>query len=463
MAMRRSARGFWLEDAGDVEAWAPPQGELTADVCVVGGGYLGMWTALRLRELGADVVLLERDVCGEGPSGRNGGFVEGYDHAMGGLTEQFGAPEAERIRAAAERAVDEVEAFCAAHAPDAAFTRAPRLEVATGPAQDGAWRADIAALDAAGRPGQYREVDAAGAATYCASPRFRAGAVLDGTATVHPGHLSRGLRAQLRPAGVRAFEHARVTGLDDREDGVTVTTGTGARVRARRAVVAINAASVGLRPFARSLSVASSHMVATRPVPEVLEQTGWTHGASVCDCRTMLHYLRTTPDDRIAFGWGGGRMGMGAHRSTWLEDDHAVQDRTAASLRRMFPGVGPDDITHAWGGPIDVSADHLPRYEVLRSTVAGFGFTGNGVGPTRLGGRILADLALDVRSDDSALGLVGRPPRRFPPEPARYVGGSLVRAAMLAVDDADDADREAPALVRLAAGMPRRMGFHLPR
>lgn len=459
----RSPTGFWLQDAGAVEPRPPLQASTTADVCVVGGGYLGLWTALRLRERGVDVVLLERDVCGEGPSGRNGGFCEGYDHVIGSLTEQFGAAEAERLRAAAARAVEEVGAFCAEHAPRAAFTWAPRLEVASGPAQDGLWREEVEALARAGRGHQSREVSPEEAARIVASPRIRGGAVLDGTATVHPGFLARGLREHALDRGVRVHERTRVTRLDDREDGVRLTTDAGATVRARRAVVAINAASVGLAPFARDLSVASSHMVATAPVPHVLEEVGWTQQASVCDCRTMLHYLRPTPDDRIAFGWGGGRMGYGARRAAHLEDDHGVQDHVAAQLRSWFPGVRPDEVTHAWGGPIDVSADHLPRYEVLRSTVAGFGFTGNGVGPTRLGGRILADLALDERTDDSTLPLVGRPPRRFPPEPARALGGSLVRRAMLAVDAADDAGRAAPAPVRLAAGLPRRMGFSLPR
>ena len=119
---------------------------------------------------------------------------------------------------------------------------------------------------------------------------------------------------------MRVFEHSRVTRVRDDGGGVSVDIEGGGSVRAGRAVLAVNHIAGGLRPFRRLVSTASSHIVLTAPVPDQLAEIGWTAGEALRDCRTMLHYFRTTNDDRIAFGWGGGRWATGraaARSSTW--------------------------------------------------------------------------------------------------------------------------------------------------
>jgi glycine/D-amino acid oxidase-like deaminating enzyme len=191
---------------------------------------------------------------------------------------------------------------------------------------------------------------------------------------------------------------------------------------------------------------------------------GWTGGEGIADCRTMLHYLRTTRDGRVVFGWGGGRMGFGARRRRALDVDPPVQDATAADLVALLPALRGARIEHAWGGPIDVSPVHLPWFGTLRSTHYGFGFTGNGVGPAELGGRILADLAQGAATELTSLPIVGGlPPRRFPPEPLRFAGGSAIRAALVRRDDAEAAGRHADPLTAAVAALPRLLGLHLPR
>jgi glycine/D-amino acid oxidase-like deaminating enzyme len=234
-------------------------------------------------------------------------------------------------------------------------------------------------------------------------------------------------------------------------------------VRARAAVVAINHAAAGLAPFRRALSVASSHIVLTEPVPDVLEAAGWTGGEAISDLRTMLHYFRTTPDGRIAFGWGGGRMALGARRPRTADVDPEVVERTARDLRAFFPALRDRPIAHAWGGPIDVSPVRLPIFRSLGRVHAGFGFTGNGVGPAELGGRILSALALDERDPVTRLAIVGPEVKRFPPEPLRYAGGALVRRAMVERDERRQRGEPVPAALELVAGLPRRMGLSLPR
>ena len=141
-------------------------------------------------------------------------------------------------------------------------------------------------------------------------------------------------------------------------------------------------------------------MVITEPVPDLLEEIGWTGGECITDSRHMIHYFRTTPDGRIAFGWGGGRVVRGARLNGHAEVDRLLAAEVELHLRRFFPQLEGRRVTHAWGGPIDVSPTHLP---VIRSvgerTFAGFGYTGNGVGPSQMVGRALASMALG-RSDE---------------------------------------------------------------
>src|SRR4051794_30394568 len=165
--MQRSAHGFWLADAGPVVA-RPVLGErVRADVVVIGGGYLGLWTAWHLRAAGADVVLLEADVCGHGPSGRNGGFLNGMWDRAGELDDLFGREAALDVAREAAASIDRIDAWCSAQGVDAHLVRAPMLEVSCGPGQDGVWDEAVAAVRAMGRGDELTEVDAAGARAVC--------------------------------------------------------------------------------------------------------------------------------------------------------------------------------------------------------------------------------------------------------------------------------------------------------
>ncbi len=409
----------------------------------MGGGYLGMWTAWHLleREPNARVVLLERDRCGFGPSGRNGGFVNGYEDKLEMATERFGASAARRLVDAAGRAVAGIGEFCEREGVDAWYRRAPHVEIATNPAQDGSW-ADMTSTEVA---------------RHARSARFRGGFAMPG-ATVQPARLAFGLRDRLLTRGVRIFERSRVT----RVAGTTITT-DGGRVDAPRVVVAVNHAAGALRPFRRRLSTASSHVVLTAPIPEKLEEIGWTDGSALADHRTMLHYFRTTNDGRIVFGWGGGRMGYGTRRRRALDVDPKVCDHGEHMLRRFFPQLEGVPIEHRWGGPIDVSPIRLPQYRQDGRMMAGFGFTGNGVGPSYLGGQILSGMALDARDEFTSLPLVDAQVPLFPPEPLRFAGGSLIRAAMVRADEDADQGRLSSPPVRFVAGLPKRLGMSLPR
>ena len=239
---------------------------------------------------------------------------------------------------------------------------------------------------------------------------------------MQPARLALGLRDRLRAAGVELYERPRrVTRVADglgggrgphpRRDGPRRHRDPRGRARRRRRRAA---------PLRNALTVTSSHIVLTEPVPDLLEEIGWTGGECITDSRTLIDYFRTTPDGRIAFGWGGGRIAMGARLRGRAELDAEVVALVARHLRDVFPGLEGRRLTHAWGGPIDASPTHLPMVVPLPGgrAYAAAGYTGNGVGPSHMVGRTLASLALDRRDEYSRLAFVDPSPPAVPPSPS---------------------------------------------
>jgi glycine/D-amino acid oxidase-like deaminating enzyme len=198
-------------------------------------------------------------------------------------------------------------------------------------------------------------------------------------------------------------------------------------------------------------------------VPDLLAEIGWTGGEAITDCRMFLHYFRTTEDGRVLMGSGSGPIGFGGRIDARFFEDRATVSRAEAGLRLLLPALASARIERAWGGPIDVSADHLPVFGTVPGARIhyGAGYTGNGVGPSWLGGQILASLALGSDDEWSRLPLVSRSLKRLPPEPFNYLGGRLVRSAMLSVEDAEELGRRPSAPARLVATLPRRLGLRV--
>jgi glycine/D-amino acid oxidase-like deaminating enzyme len=179
----------------------------------------------------------------------------------------------------------------------------------------------------------------------------------------------------------------------------------------------------------------------------------------------MVHYMRTTPDGRIAFGWGGGRIACGARLGGRTEMDGGIVEHVASDLRLFFPQLEGRRITHAWGGPIDVSPSHLPVIVPVHSDrVHGvFGYTGNGVAPSMMMGRTAASLVLDRRDEHSRLALVDPAPRSVPTGVASWAGGNAIRAGLVAKEAAEERGETARPLSRALAAIPERIGFHIGR
>jgi len=448
----------WLKEAiGPGEEDCPSLvGEIKADICIVGGGFTGLWTALNLKEQqpALAIVLIDKDVCGGGASGRNGGFVLSWWAKFLSLEKICGGEEAVRLAAASAGAVTAIGEFCAAQGIDAHYRRDGWLWAATNAAQADSW---VPTVDAMARYQQFpfqpwRPEDVAARS---GSARHTSGIFEPIAASVQPAALARGLRKVALGRGIRIFENTPLTRLKSGSPPVIVTPR--GRVKAAKLVLALNAWAIRFAAIRRAIMVVSSDMVITEAMPGRLKQIGWRDGLVISDSRMLVNYQRTTRDGRIVFGKGGmnGSLPYGGHVGAKLDGASPLQDDITSWLAWTYPELGKVRAADSWMGPIDRSKSGLPYFGALDGRPDVFhavGYSGNGVGPSYLAGKILASLALEQKDEWSQCGLVRPLGRDFPPEPMRYFGAKLVRRAIARSDAAADAGRPPGRLTRYLAG-----------
>jgi glycine/D-amino acid oxidase-like deaminating enzyme len=441
-------RSFWLEQAlaGTADDPNPLRGAATSDVAIVGGGFVGLWTALMIkrRDPDVDVCVVEADICGGGASGRCGGFVLTWWPKIVSLTTLCGVDEALRLVRASEAAIDEIENFCSEHAPQAEFRRGGWLWTATNSAQLDAWEEVVTRAEALA-PGTFRQPDPREVARRSGSPQHLAGVIESSNATIQPATLARAMRRYALEVGVRIFEQSKVTRID-RGTTVTLVTAQGT-MRSPRVLIATNAWAAALRPLRNKLFVISSDMIATEPIPDLLDEIGWNHGEAITDSLKRVCYYRTTDEGRIAFGKGGGAIGFGGRMRGTMHRSAARASMVAREFHRYYPMLRTVKITHDWSGPIDRTYNSLPIFGRLYGDANihyGVGWSGNGVGPSVVGGKILASLALGHDDEWSQCGLVTATARSFPPEPIRFVGAHVVREALIRKEDAEALEKRPP-------------------
>jgi len=458
---------WWLEEALTAEGGAqeapPLAGDLEVDVAIVGGGFTGLWTALALRERDPSVrvAILEKEIVGWGPSGRNGGFLHGYWTHLTRLRSVLGDAAALELCYAGNRIVPAVRAFCAERGEDVWLREGGYLEISAAPFEDASVADSVQVARELGVESECVALTRAELAERVSSPRFRGGAYYRDGATVQPARLARALRRAALAEGIVLHERTPVERLAAGRPNVLVTPE--GRVRAGAVVVATNAWSATWPPVAKRLTNFGSYVVLTEPVPDLLAEIGWTGGESISDGRMFIHYFRTTDDGRVLMGSGSGPIGRGGRVNARFTMDRASAARAELGLRKLLPGLAEARITHAWGGPIDVSSDHLPFFGTVPQTSVhyGVGYSGSGVGASWLGGQILASLASGADDEYARLPLVTRRVPALPPEPIKSLGGALVRWAILGCEEAEEDGARAPLVARAAAALPRLAGMRI--
>ncbi|MCW2838947.1 MAG: FAD-dependent oxidoreductase [Aeromicrobium sp.] len=414
---------FWWQQIGIPEPRESLDGDLDCDVCIVGGGFSGLWTAYILAALdpGLDVVVLEAEFVGFGASGRNGGWLSAE---LSGSKERYGRTHGREgvtaLVAAMERAVDEVVEVCRVEGVDADVVKHGVLYVARSPAQlvrmregladDARWGIGDDQVElTADEIGERLRVEGALGATF--SPHC---------ARVHPAKLVSGVAAAVERRGVRILERTRAQRIDP---GV-VTTDRG-RVRAPRILRCLEGYTAGIRGQRRTWLPMNSAMIVSEPLPDaVWDEIGWAGAELLGDHANAYCYAQRTADGRIALG---GR-GVPYRFASRTDADGQTQDWTVASLtgilHDMFPATRRARIDHAWCGVLGVPRDWCASVGFDPATGLGWagGYVGSGLTTTHVAGRTLADLATGRESALTALPWVNRAVRRWEPEPLRWLG-----------------------------------------
>ncbi|HEX7292486.1 MAG TPA: FAD-binding oxidoreductase [Conexibacter sp.] len=455
MAGRSGRSCFWVDQALGEEPGAESDarvltGELKVDVCIVGGGFTGLWTAIRLldHDPSLEVAVVEAELCGTGASGRNGGVMSDWWMEVDTLRKHFGTDGAKELATAVGGAADEIQSFCEQEGIQADVARAGWYWTASSDAQIAGLEHMLEATRALGRD-VYRRVEADELERRLGSSIHRMGLHDPHGGSVHPARLARGLRRAALKRGAKVFEQSPV---------LEVLAGADVRVRCERGVVraeqivmAANAWMAHLDDFRRDTFICSSDLVATAPAPERFAEIGWTGQEVNFDAKAMLFYWRGTADQRVVYGNVGRTLGFGPKiEDRWERPSDALLREIAAGRRRTLPRLGDTPATHAWAGPIDRSSTGLPRVGKLggdpRITYV-MGFSGTGVLPTVTLGRCLASVVLGRDDEHGAHArLLQRAGSPFPPEPIRYIGGRLVQKAILKKESAEDDGRKPPRL-----------------
>jgi glycine/D-amino acid oxidase-like deaminating enzyme len=442
---------------------APLTTTVRADICIVGGGFTGLWAALWIKRLepDAEVVLIEREYCGAGASGRNGGWVNGWDKSLPRLVSRFGAEAAAWLLEASRRGVTDIRDTVRDGGIDCDFALEGGLVVAASPAQAVAMRATAAAAHDLGRDDLLRLLDGAEAQALCGSPLAEAGELVLHAGSVQPALLVQGLRRLALAAGVRVYEATPMLAVE-RTLPAVVETPSGSVV-ADKVVLAAGSWLALFPELRRTLFIIPSHMVATAASREHLDRLGWIKGRPFSDNRTAVHYAQRTGDDRLAFGRGGGRLGFGGRVIPAHFHDPREIDEIVADMHALLPATRDLPVEWRWGGPVERTQHGLPWVGTVgphANIHYGVGYSGNGVAPSNLIGRTLASVALGLSDDHALSPLVSEPPTSLPPEPFRSVGARAVRSAVERCEIVEDRGQRPDPVSRL---LRRGLGFSMPR
>ena len=396
-----------------------------ADVCIVGAGYTGLWTAYYLKEARPDlrVVVLEAAFAGFGASGRNGGWVTAESI---GSRERYargprGLAGARDLDAALRSTVDEIERICVAESIDCDFVKGGRLSVATTTAQLARQRATLEASRAWG--------DGEDVLTFLSAPelaaRIRVAGALGGlfaphSARIQPASLVAGLAAAAERRGVIIYEATPVTAIEPH-----VARTVFGDVRARTVLRCTEGFTARLPGLHRALLPMNSSMVVTEPLDDVTwREIGWTGMETLSDEAHAYIYAQRTADNRIAIGGRGVPYRFGSAVDDRGETSQETVGALQAILGRLFPAASGARLDHAWSGVLGVPRDWCAavNYDPATGTGSAGGYSGHGVLAANLAGRTLTDLVTGQHSELTTLPWVGHRSRTWEPEPARWAG-----------------------------------------
>ena len=415
---------FWLDD---VERTAYPtlSGEMRADLAIVGGGYAGLWTAIRAKERDPQrsAVLLEANRVGWAASGRNGGFCEAsLTHGEENGRNRW-PDELELLERLGLENLDGIQETVQRYGMDVDWERTGQMSVAVEPHQI-PWMEGDDFLDQAAVQAEV------------ASPTYLAGSWdREGCAMVHPAKLAFELARVATELGVQIFERTRVTGLSGR--GVQTVTAENGSVVADLVALATNVFPSLLKRNRLMTVPVYDYALMTEPLSaDQYDAIGWKNRQGLADSANQFHYYRLSADNRILFGGYDAVYHFGGKVREEYEERPESYRKLASHFFTTFPQLEGLRFTHRWAGAIDSCSRFCAFFGTARGGRVAYatGFTGLGVGATRFAADVMLDELAGLDTERTRLEMVRTKPIPFPPEPAASIGVNLVRAAMNQAD-----------------------------
>jgi glycine/D-amino acid oxidase-like deaminating enzyme len=404
----------------------------SADFVIVGGGFTGLWTAVFLKQLDrrADVVLIEQGTVGYGASGRNAGMITNcIDHSHSLAVSHFGWQEAERLAQLGMRNIEEMQSF----AQDCDFERTGQLHFAL--AESHREHLDHEAKIATSLGiGGYRVLSAEEARAELNSPLYKGALFVPGAGLIDPVKLVDKLKREAIALGVRFYERTKVI---DFEDG-NVRTGSG-NITAGKVILATDAYTHKLMPdlLWHYIPLYDYILVSDQLSEKLLSEIGWQNRQGALDCRTFFNYYRLTADNRILWGTSEAAYYPPNRVDEACDFSSSHFEDLKSSFARTFPQLAGMNFPFAWGGPIASTTRLTPFFGSRDNgrTLYALGYTGHGLGSTRVAGKILAHMAACRPSELTHLKMVTKKPFPYPPEPVRSLA---VKAVTRSLRDTDN-------------------------
>ncbi len=433
-------------------------GDREADVCIVGAGYTGLWTAYSLlrKDPGLDIVLLDAEFAGYGASGRNGGAVIAQ---LNGAREYWdkvgGAGAGVRMERAIQATVDEVGKTMAAE-DLGAFVKGGVVITARNQIEAMRLKASVEEDRAHG----FTEEDCVWLDADAAAERIKVANQLGArfsphSATINPGRLVRRLADRVEAAGARIYEGTPVTSITPRSgrEAAAARTPHGT-VRAKWVVRATEAYTESLSSHRRKLIPVRTSMIVTERLDEATwAELGWERHETLLGLHPFLH-LQHTEDRRITLGGADNRLPYRYGSKPFPDGDAVpvVEEFFRQQLIKLFPTLADAKIDRSWAGVFGVSREWAPCVSIDRAggTAWAGGYVGEGVAASNLAGRTLTDLILGEDSELTRLPWVGEPPRGWEPEPLRAIGAMGIWAIRAVGDKAEDRTNKRSRLVAFA-------------
>ena len=415
-----------------------------ADICIVGGGYTGLWTAINIKEKNpnTNVTLIEKDLCGSGASGRNGGCMIPLSSKFPAMKKIVGTKDAIRMVEASEEALQKIKKFCECNKIDANIRINGIVYSATNKKHRGGFENLINDLKE-NNINSWERLSIEKIQKLTGSNRNIDGYFSPIGGSLQPALLVRGLKKVAEKKGVKIFERSAMLHYKDSQK-IIVNTSLGS-VECKKLIVAINAWTPSFFSFlSRSVILVSSDMIISEPINNELKKLNLNNGLVVLDSNLFTHYYRSTTDGRIMLGKGGNTFSFNNKVISSFDGPSSIENFLKKSLIKFFPSLQNTKITRSWNGPSERTKTGFPFFGYHpknKNIIYGFGYSGNGILPTFVGGDILSSMALDEINEWTNGNFCKGPIKLFPPEPFRWIGAMIIRNAVRRKENAEQQER----------------------